>query len=286
MSLSPRPTRTYRVLRNRNGRSGPGSLGRLSQEQSWAAPSPHRDILDARDPSEHSWEFAFSIRGILAQLCFSCSQEAMPRLWTRMRSRKREEGWDKEGQVVPSNTALMHSPRSGFSVAPPVNVSQRVLTEFVGISDGFSPWKASFSSGLFLEKQICIVLSECRCIHLLLALPSKLAVSFCCQTVLLWAPSVLCVHSVACEKRFVYLASGTRHCKIPSQNVPLFKPAWDSGWLLWQREWGTAGAMVTEEKQVVPSCAVQSLQPRPFLLSLDVPELQMDLMLQINLNCK
>lgn len=40
------------------------------------------------------------------------------------------------------------------------------------------------------------------------------------------------------------------------------------------------------EKQVVPSCTVQGHQPHPSLLSLDVPELQMDLMLQINLNCK
>lgn len=92
------------VLRNRNGRSGSGSQGRLSQEQSWAALGPHLDILDARDCSEHSWEFAFSIRCVLAQLCFWGSQGAMPSgLWTRMRSRKRE-GWDKEGQVVLSNS--------------------------------------------------------------------------------------------------------------------------------------------------------------------------------------
>lgn len=113
---SPVPTG---VLRNRNGRSGPGSQGRLSQEQSWAAPSPHLDILDAKDGSEHSWEFACSIRAALAQLCFWCSQGAMPSgLWTRVRSRKREEGCDKEGQVVSSNAVLMHSPRSGFSGAP------------------------------------------------------------------------------------------------------------------------------------------------------------------------
>lgn len=109
------------------------------------------------------------------------------------------------------------------------------------------PHGKQISSGLFLEKQICIVLSECRCIHLLLVLPSKLAVSVCCQTVLLWAPSVLCVRSVACGKHSVYLASGRLLCKIPSQNVPLFKAAGDSGWLLWQREWGRAGAVVTEE---------------------------------------
>lgn len=31
-----------------------------------------------------------------------------------MRNRKREEGWDKEGQVVLLNTGLMHSLGSGF----------------------------------------------------------------------------------------------------------------------------------------------------------------------------
>lgn len=56
------------VLRNRNGRSGPGSQGRLSQEQIWAALNPHLGILDARDCSEHSWEFPFSVRDVLAQL--------------------------------------------------------------------------------------------------------------------------------------------------------------------------------------------------------------------------
>lgn len=56
-------------------------------------------------------------------------------LWTRMRSRKREEGWDKEGQVVLLNTVLMHSLRSGFSV---------VRSRGVLISDDLSPWKAAF----------------------------------------------------------------------------------------------------------------------------------------------
>lgn len=175
----------------------------------------------------------------------------------------------------------MHSLRSGFSVAP----RKRALTESVDTSDGFTPWKASFSSGLFLEKQICIVRSECRCIHLLLVLPSKLAVSVCCQTVLLWAPSVLCVHSVTCGEHSVYLASGRPYCMIPSQNVPLFKAAGNrdgsSG-----RGNGTEQELWSQRKQVVPSCTVQGLQPRPSLLSLDVPELQTDLMLQINLNCK
>lgn len=62
------------VLRNRKGRSRPGSQGRLSQEQSWAALSPHSVSLDARDCSEHSWEFVFSIGDVLAHLCFWCSQ--------------------------------------------------------------------------------------------------------------------------------------------------------------------------------------------------------------------
>lgn len=56
------------MLRNRNGRSGPGSQGRLSQEQSCAALSPRLEILDARDHSEHSREFAFSNRDVFAQL--------------------------------------------------------------------------------------------------------------------------------------------------------------------------------------------------------------------------
>lgn len=107
------------VLRNRSENSGPGSQGKLSQEQSWAALSPHLDILDARDRSEHSWEFPFGARDVLAHLCSWCSQGAMPSgLWTRMGSRKREEGWDKEGQVVFSNTVLVHSLASVFSVAP------------------------------------------------------------------------------------------------------------------------------------------------------------------------
>lgn len=42
----------------------------------------------------------------------------------------------------------------------------------------------------------------------------------------------------------------------------------------------------SQRKQVVPSCMGQSLQPHHSLLSLHVPELQMDLILQINLNCK
>lgn len=33
-------------------------------------------------------------------------------------------------------------------------------------------------------------------------------------------------------------------------------------------------------------CPPEGLQPHPSLLSLHVPELQMDLILQINLNCK
>lgn len=159
------------VLRNSSGRSGPGSQGRLSQEQSWAALSPHLDILDARDCSEHSWEFAFSIRGVLTRLCFWRSQGAMPSgLWARMRSRKREEGWDKEGQVVLSNTVLNAQPYIRVLCGTQQVSRQRVLRESVDISNGLSPWKASFSSELFLEKQICIVLSECRCIHLLLVL--------------------------------------------------------------------------------------------------------------------
>lgn len=84
----PVPTR---VLRNRSGRSGPGSQGRLSQEQCWAALSPHLDILDARDCSEHIWEFAFSIRGVLAHLCFWCSQGAMPAKWIVDKNEEQEE---------------------------------------------------------------------------------------------------------------------------------------------------------------------------------------------------
>lgn len=111
--------------------------------------------------------------------------------------------------MVLPNTVLMHSLRQIRVLCGTQQVSsQRALTESVDISDDLSPWKASFSFRLFLENQICIVLSECRCIHLLLVLPSKLAVSVCCQTVLLWAPSVLCVHSSACGKHSVYLASG------------------------------------------------------------------------------
>lgn len=188
--------------------------------------------------------------------------------------------------MVLPNTVLMHSLRQIRVLCGTQQVSsQRALTESVDISDDLSPWKASFSFRLFLEKQICIVLRECRCIHLLLVLPSKLAVSVCCQTVLLWAPSVLCVHSSACGKHSVYLASGGPHCKIPSQNVPVFKAAQDSGCCFGKGN-GAEQEPWPQRKQVVSSCTVQGLQPHPSLLSLDVPELQMNLMLQINLNCK
>lgn len=191
MSLSPSPCSTYRPGATMEWEEWAWVTGRLSQELS--------RVLRAL--AWISWMSGIiqntagslpSVSDVLAQLW--CSQGAMPRgLWTTMRSRKREEGWDKEGQVVLSNIVLMHSLRQIRALCGTQQVSsQRALTESVDISDDLSPWKASFSSGLSLEKQICIVLSECRCIHLLLVLPSKLAVSVCHQTVLLWAPSVVC----------------------------------------------------------------------------------------------
>lgn len=118
------------------------------------------------------------------------------------------------------------------------------------------------------------------------SLPSKLAVSVCCQTVLLWAPSVLCVRSFTCGISILC----TWHQGDPSaRSLPnrfFFSRLLRTADGCSGRGNGPEQELWSQRKQVVPFCTVQGLQPHPSLLLLDVPELQMDLILQINLNCK
>lgn len=154
------------------------------------------------------------------------------------------------------------------------------------ISNDLSPWKANFSSGLFLEKQICIVLSECRCIHLLLvlSLPSwqpQFAARLCyCGLPVCCVFAALLVGSILC----------TWHQGEPSaRSLPkmfLFSKLLGTVDGCSGRGNGAEQEPWSQRKQLMPSCMVQGLEPHPSLLSLDVPELQMDLILQINLNCK
>lgn len=98
---------------------------------------------------------------------------------------------------------------------------------------------------------------------------------------------MLCVRSVASGKHSVYLASGRPRYEVASHNVSLFKavPDSDVSDRRWQMEWGRAQVLVAEQAGRVLLHS-PGPQPVPSPLSLHVRELQIDLMSQINLNCK
>lgn len=93
---------------------------------------------------------------------------------------------------------------------------------------------------------------------------------------------MLCVQNIACRKHSVYLASGRPHYEVASIMFLFSKLCMT---VMGTSIAGRQNRAWLQGEQVVP-CTAQGLQPVPSMLSLGVCELQIDVVLQINLNCK